>query len=185
MEYSKPTQMLVDEHEVITSVLDAVEAVARRENPEFPLAFFEKAFDFFPTFADKCHHAKEEAHLFPLLEARGIPREGGPIACMLGEHDEGRAHVAAVHEALESARKGNEEARATVYREAMAYVALLRQHILKENTILFPAGDQHMNAEDKETLWKKFQCAEHDVLPAGTHEKYMALAEELHAMAGL
>ena len=166
-------------------MLDAVEAVIRGEGDEFPQEFFEKAFDFFPTFADKCHHAKEEAHLFPLLEARGVPRKGGPIGCMLSEHEAGRAHVGAVREALKLTAEGDGDARETVRREAMAYVALLRQHIEKENTILFPAGDQHMTAEDKEALWKKFQCAEHDVLPPGTHEKYVALAEELRAMAGL
>ncbi len=184
-EYSRPCKVLVEEHEVIISVLDAVERVLQQEDSEFPQAFFEKAFDFFPTFADKCHHAKEEAHLFPLLEARGVPREGGPIGCMLGEHDQGRAHVAAVREALVQTAKGSRGARKTVHAEASAYVALLRQHIQKENTILYPIGDQYMTAEDKEALWQKFQSAEKDVLPAGTHERYVAVAKELRTMVGL
>ena len=185
MEYSKPSQMLVEEHEVITSVLDAVEAMAGYEGDEFGQEFFEKSFDFFSTFADKCHHDKEETHLFPRLEARGVPRDGGPIGCMLKDHEEGRAHVAAVREALKLTAQGDRAARQTVCREALAYVALLREHILKENTILFPVGDQHLSAEDKQMLWRKFQCAEHDVLPPGTHDRYVALAKELRAAAGL
>jgi hemerythrin-like domain-containing protein len=62
---------------------------------------------------------------------------------------------------------------------------MLRQHIFKENQILFVAGDQHTTDEDKEELWRKFQCAEHHHLPAGTHEKYVALARELQRAAGL
>ena len=185
MTYSKPNQILVDEHEVISSVLDAVETVARQQSDTFPQEFFEKAFDFFPTFADKCHHAKEETHLFPLLKERGIPQEGGPIGCMLSDHEQGRAHVAAVCKALRLSGQGDQQAREVVRSEALAYVTLLRQHIDKENHVLFPAGDQNMTTEDKADLWQKFQCAEHEVLPPGTHEKYVALAKELCGMARL
>lgn len=185
MQYSKPMQILVEEHEVISSVLNAVEAVANREGEPFPQEFYEKAFDFFPTFADKCHHAKEEVHLFPLLEARGLPRDGGPIGCMLHEHEEGRGHVAAVREALQRTVGGDLPARATVRREALAYVALLRQHISKENEILFVMGDQRLSTQDREELCMKFESAEDAVLPPGTHEKYVALAGELCAGAGV
>jgi hemerythrin-like domain-containing protein len=187
MEYSTPIQMLVDEHRVITSVLDVVETVTEQlgETGEFPQSFFEQAFDFFPNFADKCHHAKEEDRLFPLLEARGVPREGGPIQCMLNEHEEGRRHVRAVREALTLTAEGDLGARRTVQHEARAYVDLLRLHIRKENEILFLIADQRLTADDQQTLLKQFQCAEHSKLPPGSHEKYVALAEELVAFAGV
>lgn len=186
MNYAKPTQMLVDEHEVILSVLDAVETVVEQLEPNapFPQEFFEQAFDFFPTFVDKCHHAKEEDHLFPLLEARGIPRTGGPIGVMLSEHDEGRQHVRAIKAALERTRAGDVQARAIVRREARAYIEMLRNHIAKENQVLFVMGDQVMSEQDKEELWHKFQCAAHSALPAGTHEKYVTRARELAGAAG-
>ncbi len=183
MQYSKPMQMLVDEHEVITSVLDAVDAVLAREDGEFPQAFFEKAFDFFVNFADKCHHAKEEGHLFPLMVARGVPQEGGPIGCMLHEHEEGRAHVTAARNALERTARGDVAARAIVRREATAYVALLRQHIFKENNVCFPLGDHATTAEDKQELLRKFQCAAHGPLSPETHEEYIALAAKLAGFA--
>ena len=47
MEFSKPIQKLLDEHDVIYSVLEATEAVARRSSDEFEQGFYEKAFDFF------------------------------------------------------------------------------------------------------------------------------------------
>ncbi len=187
MAYSKPMQALVEEHDVILSVLEAVEKVAAAIDRagEFPQDFFEKAFDFFPTFADKCHHAKEETLLFPVLESRGIPRQGGPIGCMLTEHDEGRAHVAAVREALRRTATGNRDARQVVQREALAYAALLRAHIQKENEVLFVLGDHRLDRQDKEKLWEQFQHAEKCVIPAGTHDKYVALAAELRTAAGL
>ncbi len=187
MTYSKATQILVDEHTVILSVLDAVEAVAGRDDDaaELPRGFYEQACDFFSSFADKCHHAKEEGQLFPVLVDRGLPREHGPVGCMLREHEEGRAHIAAIREALPRAAAGDADARRRVRAEALAYVALLREHIAKENQVLFVLGDQFMTAGDKETLWHKFQCSEHSALPPGAHEKYIALAAELRTIAGL
>ncbi len=187
MPYSKAMQILVDEHEVILSVLDAVEKVAgqRSGSAGFPQEFYERVLDFCASFADKCHHAKEEGHLFPVLEARGIARQGGPVGCMLKEHEEGRAHVAAMRAALPRAAEGDAEAREVVKREALAYAELLRSHIQKENQVLFMLGDQFMTAADKDTLWHKFQCTEHSALPPGAHEKYVALAGELRALAGL
>jgi hemerythrin-like domain-containing protein len=183
MRYSEPMQILVDEHEIILSVLDAVEAVLVRADSACPVRFFEKALDFFATFGDKCHHAKEEVYLFPLLEARGIPREQGPIGCMLHEHEEGRARLAAVRQALPNADRDPLAAR-IVHDELSGYVFLLRQHIDKENQILFPAGDHQLTTADKEVLGHKFSCAEHSVLPPGSHQHYLDLAAELANEAG-
>ena len=186
MEYSQAMQILVNEHETIESVLDAVEAVAGRADAgPFPREFYEKAVDFIATFADRCHHAKEEGQLFPLLAERGMPLEMGPIGCMLEEHAQGRAHVAAIRGALPAAAAGDAGAAQTVRDEAQGYCGLLRTHIQKENNILFRWGDQLLTPEDKDTLQKRFQCSQHGPLPPGTHEKYIALAAELRSIAGL
>jgi hemerythrin-like domain-containing protein len=41
--------------------------------------------------AEPCHHAKEEKDLFPRMEGRGLPRQQGPLAVMLVEHELGLA----------------------------------------------------------------------------------------------
>ena len=186
MMYSKPMQMLVDDHTVILSVLDAVDAAAGQGAVEFPAEFYAKAFDFFAVFADRCHHAKEEDHLFPLLAQRGIPQGNGPLGFMLREHEIGRQHVAAVREALPRAAQGDSAARQAVRSEALAYVELLRQHIMKENQVLFMLAEHTLTSHDKEELYKRFQCAEH----AGGDDSHQEPAEEVaprHAvkMAGL
>ena len=66
----KPTEILSSEHRVIEGVLDCLEAMvgqakaAGRLEPQ-PA---KDAVAFFRDFADRCHHGKEEAHLFPALE---------------------------------------------------------------------------------------------------------------------
>ncbi len=186
MQYSKPCQILVDEHDVILSVIEAVESIARTPD-DFVRNhdFFRKACDFFMNFADKYHHGKEEAHLFPILEERGIPRQGGPIGCMLQDHDRGRSHVRGMEQALASLTQGDVSACEVVALEALRFCELLRQHIQKENQVLFVIGDLAMSEADKELLLEQFSSAERDLLPPDAGNQYTSIARELRTMAGL
>src|SRR3989338_7274351 len=47
------------------------------------------------------HHHKEEQVLFPALEKKGIPNEGGPIGVMLMDHEVKRGHVKDLRKAVE------------------------------------------------------------------------------------
>jgi hemerythrin-like domain-containing protein len=179
----KPTQILTEEHRLILTVLDAVEIVASRGSGDWPADFFAKAVDFFASFADQFHHAKEEAILFPALEQRGMPREGGPVGRMLHEHEQGRAHVSAIRNALDRAARGDGDARRTVRQEALAYVTLLRQHIFKEDNVLFRMADHLLPEREQERLGKEFERTESQTVPSGTREKYVAMAAELCAAA--
>ena len=77
----KPTQILENEHRVIEQVLDCLDKIADRCETDGRLdaESAREAVDFFRNFADRCHHGKEEAELFPLMHARGFPQEGGPV----------------------------------------------------------------------------------------------------------
>ncbi|MCX7887840.1 MAG: hemerythrin domain-containing protein, partial [Verrucomicrobiae bacterium] len=97
----KPTEILMAEHRVIEQVLNVLEAMAERAaNGDLNRQEARDAVAFFRGFADRCHHGKEEAQLFPAMEAKGIPREGGPIGVMLCEHEQGRAAVRGMAEAV-------------------------------------------------------------------------------------
>jgi hemerythrin-like domain-containing protein len=61
---------------------------------------------------------------------------------MLYEHGEGRVHIRAMDGVLAKASEGDSEARRVLICETRGYVALLRTHIMKENTILFPMADR-------------------------------------------
>jgi hemerythrin-like domain-containing protein len=176
----------VHEHEIISSVLDAVEAMVEREERlgGFSPDFYKKAFAFFAAFADRCHHEKEEVHLFPALEEHGVPSRGGPIGCMLEEHEAGREHVRAATAALEMSATGARGAAAVVRSEAMAYVRLLRNHILKENEVLFVMAERVLPPDVLGDLGKKFEAAEAAMEGGEGHERYVAMARELARMAG-
>jgi hemerythrin-like domain-containing protein len=155
-------QSLINEHEVIERVLDAIEKEAAKVDGGAVVDsnFFADAIVFVREFADGVHHRKEEDILFPRMVSAGLPKDGGPIGVMLMEHDIGRAHIRGMSEALGQAAEGDSTARQTVVREAQGYVALLRGHIQKENTILFPMADQIFDSEAKEVIRAAFAEAE-------------------------
>ena len=174
----KPTEILSDEHLVIERVLDALQRLtAVPVNPS--LEQWRKALEFFRHFADQCHHFKEEKVLFPALEEHGIPREGGPIGMMLTEHEEGRGHVRSMIDAVEQVAKGNGAASTTLLDHARAYVTLLREHIQKEDDILFRMADEVIPEDEQRRILKDFENHEAEEMGAGAHEKYLGIAREL------
>ena len=170
-----PRRILMDEHRVIERVLDAVERMIDADVIDRP--FLLDAVDFIRNFADGCHHAKEEDQLFPAMEQAGMPREGGPIGCMLHEHEQGREFVRRILGGLDAAAAGNPAAAAEVKSAALGYVGLLRQHIQKEDNILFVMAERLLDADAQKRLMQSFDRVEASTL--GKHERYLALADRL------
>ena len=177
-EAEKPTEILSDEHRVIERVLDALQRLTAVPVNQ-SLEQWRKALVFFRHFADQCHHFKEEKVLFPALEEHGIPREGGPIGMMLQEHEEGRAHVKAMVTAVEQLSTGNGTADEVLLAHARAYVTLLREHIQKEDDILFRMADEVIPADEQRRILKDFETHEAEEMGAGAHEKYLNMARDL------
>jgi hemerythrin-like domain-containing protein len=180
MSVIQPTAVLSNEHRLIERVLAAFEGQLNHlGHGDFPAPFFERALDFFANFADGCHHFKEEDALFPAMKVFGVPEEGGPIGVMLQDHRIGRAHLSAVRANLQAAAGGNAEAIGTIRDHGLAYVNMLRQHIWKEDNILFPMADRVLNETAMDNLRTVFADESNTRINAAVREKYAALAEEL------
>jgi hemerythrin-like domain-containing protein len=177
----KATKVLSEEHRVIERVLNTLEAGAAKleagqaVRPEF----FLSAADFIKGFADGCHHQKEEGVLFKRMESNGIPVQGGPLGVMLAEHEQGRQYTRALRAAALELQAGDAAASQKVVQNARGYVTLLRQHIYKEDNILFPMADRVIPAAQYDEVWEGFEQVEHEETGEGVHEKYLALAEAL------
>jgi hemerythrin-like domain-containing protein len=148
------TRCLREEHQVILRVLGCFEMALReaRESGVLDLPTFEKFIEFFRGFADQCHHCKEEDRLFPVLVSAGIPKEGGPIGCMLAEHERARAFVRSIAERLAAAGQGNAAALEFVVDQGELYIDLLRNHIAKEDNVLFNMADGVLDESAVENL---------------------------------
>ena len=174
----KPTDDLMNEHRVIERMLVVMSKAADRieKNEKVDPSVFVGAADFLKNFADKCHHGKEENLLFKKMVERGLPSESGPIAVMLHEHEDGRAHVRTIAE-LSKKRSDGYVAKELV-EHVRGYVELLGQHIQKEDTILYPIADQVLTHADQKELEAGFEEVEEKVMGPGVHERYHKMIED-------
>ena len=180
----KATQQLKDEHEGIKIMLNIIEKISLdlKNGKGLDLDHYEKIIDFIKGFADKCHHGKEEDILFPAMVNHGIPGEGGPIAVMLHEHQLGRDFIKSLSTAFEDFKGGNKDAIKSMISNSMGYVDLLRNHIEKENNILFMMADKVLNDSEQSKIFDAFEKLEVEKIGMGKHEEYRQVLEEFKSI---
>jgi hemerythrin-like domain-containing protein len=173
-----PVDVLHAEHAVILRVLDGLahEAASLRRGGGLRPDYWLHALDFLEHFADRCHHGKEEELLFVELERAGMGHDHGPLACMRHEHEQGRAARQQMIAALRQ-RDGNGLAHL-----AAAYVEQLRQHVEKEDLVLFPLAFEMLDEAAVARLRDGFAAHEQS-LGDGTHARYERLAGQLRPPA--
>jgi hemerythrin-like domain-containing protein len=177
----KATQQLKDEHEGIKLMLNVMETICNdlEKGEELNRDHFEKILDFIKGFADKCHHGKEEDVLFPALVNHGMSKEAGPIAVMLHEHKLGRDYIKSISSAFDVLKGGSMHAITNLISDTRSYVELLRNHIEKENNILFMMADKVLNEKEQSIVFDAFEEMEIEKVGAGKHEEYHVLLKEL------
>lgn len=177
----RTTEILMSEHRVIERVLLCLDAMAESafEKGAVDVPSARDAIEFLRAFADGCHHLKEESRLFPAMERCGLPADAGPTSVMRHEHEIGRAHIRRMTEAVEAADKGDAHAADKFAFEARAFADLLREHIAKEDQVLFPMADRMLPGAVQDELLRGFEHAEAHEVGAGAHERCLAIADTL------
>jgi hemerythrin-like domain-containing protein len=177
----KATEILMEEHRVIERVLNALERASNRlsRGEDVYLRFFTGTAVFIKSFADGCHHKKEELVLFPAMVKNGLSTDSGPIAVMLAEHEEGRRLAQGMRMAAERFQAGDIRMREGLVNNARAYINLLHQHIAKEDKVLFPMANKIIPPAEQEEILSAFEKYERDDTGDEMHAKYYGLAERL------
>ncbi|MDD3620473.1 MAG: hemerythrin domain-containing protein [Desulfobulbaceae bacterium] len=177
----KATDELKREHQGIELMLAILQAVSTRLKQGQPVAqdHLRGIMEFLTVFVDKCHHGKEEDFLFPALEAAGVPREGGPIGVILKEHEKGRELVSRLKDSLADDKSEGASTGAEIQAIVSEYVVLLSQHMVKENTVLFPMADEKLDANSDTQLVEAFERLERERIGVGKHEEFHALLHRL------
>ena len=104
---------------------------------------------------------------------------------MLYEHEQGRAHVRGMDETREAAAAGDPAALERFISHAEGYLSLLREHIHKEDQILFQLADRTLTEEEQQALLAAFRKVEAEEMGVGTHETYLQIAGELANRYGI
>lgn len=170
-------ELLTKDHEITERVLVVMQkAFVAEAGP--PVAMVAGMLDYLSVYVDQCHNMKEEKALFPLIEKRGVPRQGGPLAVMLQEHEQARgllARLAASASAVIAGNRGQLEALRAAFAE---YASSLKDHFWKENDILYPLALQVMEEGDDQIVVEGIEKVE-SALGHDTRRRYYAVAADL------
>ena len=101
---------------------------------------------------------------------------------MLLEHEEGRGYVKSMLAALEDPQ--TDTAKQALLSNANSYLRLPKEHIQKEDEILFRMAEDVISAEEQKELLRAFEEHEAQEMGHGVHEKYLAIAAELEGEVG-
>ena len=113
------------------------------------------------------------------MDQEGQELKNKPDTFFPHEHEEGRRFTAGFRAAAEQMQRGDADAAADVIRNAFDYVNLLREHIIKEDNVLFPMADQVIDDEKMQLVSKQFMQILDEDNENGSTEKFKALAGKL------
>ena len=178
-----PTDILEEEHRLIQQVVGALPQLTEMLQTGQPVepSLLLDIVGFMRMFADKCHHGKEEVHLFPLLVQRGVPVTGCPIAALTFEHQQGRALVSGLAEAAQVYARGDDGAIASVVEKLHGITGLYPNHIWKEDYLLFPMTNKVLGAGDHKDLMEKFIQAD-STMGRDAPRRFEGIALELESL---
>jgi len=166
-----PAGPLMKEHRLIERMI----AVLKKEienlesGDELDIPFIKEAIDFIKTYADDCHHGKEENILFLELGKKGLSREHSQIMSQLMlEHNYGRKTLKELVEAKNSYEAGDKESKVDALKCIKALVAFYPGHIEKEDKHFFLPCMEYFSREEKDEMLEKFREFDKELI----HRKY-------------
>ncbi len=171
------TEQLSEEHVVIIRLLDVLDRMidAAEVGEQLDMGDLMSIHHLIVTFADKCHHGKEEVVLFPRMRAhRDI------IAGLLREHVQGRGYVREMKSFIDESSSGDVSAQRSFADRAKRYSELIRNHIDKEECDTFPLAEQEIEDREKMEMLEEFEEIEEKRIGKGGHEKLLETLEGLY-----
>src|SRR3990172_3302524 len=173
------TEDLREEHVIIERALSVLEAFAVGVDAGKAVLKERVAslLDLLKTFADKCHHGKEEQLLFPALLATKAGEAKTTVDDLLKEHEVGRAAVRRMSDGIAGWEKP--EARRLFAAAAHDYVDLLRRHIAKETEGLLPLSERLLSQPEQLALGGEVEAMEGQGIGHGGPDPLLRTLEDL------
>ena len=154
----KCIEILTAEHKTMLRMADVLDSMSTRANDEgtYDPGDAEAILNILRVFGDDCHQAKEEGALFPVFAAVGDPSEYAAVRHMLFEHEKDRSLIEGMEDALHRSNV------AQFAEFARRLSTILRNHIYKEDNILFEKIDGALSKGDDARVVLDFEGFDRD-----------------------
>ncbi len=149
---NSPINILMNEHEVITSAIDiALKADSLiGKNDELYLKVATELLSFFRSYADTIHHKKEDIILFPEMIRKNELLKGGVIKEMYENHCDFHTMINNTEQYLIKKDYLRAQQQLHIYAEA------LLDHIAVENEEVFQIAESVFDDSELETMYFRF-----------------------------
>ena len=153
----KATRALRNEQELIDRFLAVfgMGVVYAGQNKPIQPGFFVYASKFIKGYIEDGYFKKEEV-LLKALEEKGIAADAGPLGQMFKDIQESRNLSAEISAAARQWQAGNTDGRTGIIWAASSYSSILRQHVDRSRTTIFPLAEQLISYEDQHQLAESF-----------------------------
>ncbi|MDD4954862.1 MAG: hemerythrin domain-containing protein [Candidatus Omnitrophica bacterium] len=171
-----PIGLLMIEHRLIERMLKLleVEISDSRSGKAIDMIFFEAAIDFLSSYADRCHHGKEEDVLFRDLDKKEISGSHREIMqSLVTEHIYGRKILNSLVEAKERYLDGENSGLMGIIKFAEEMINFYPKHIEKEDRHFFIPIMEYFTKEEKNKMIDEFFKFDQALI----HEKYKGIVE--------
>ncbi|MBN2034569.1 MAG: hemerythrin domain-containing protein [Deltaproteobacteria bacterium] len=171
-----PVGPMMIEHRLIERMIKVMDSkmVEMKTEGKADMAFIETAVDFIRTYADRCHHGKEEDILFRELKKKTISQEHHKIMEeLIEEHRQGRKVTSKLVEANERYMAGDSKALDEIIESMQTLVAFYPRHIEKEDKHFFIPVMKYFNKDEKDAMLKEGYEFDQGLI----HEKYRQIVE--------
>ena len=175
-----PIAPLMIEHRLIERMIgilekeSAVMETTGKADPEL----VEGAVDFIRTYADLCHHGKEEDILFESLAGRQLSEtHRAMIDELTKEHVEARKRTGDLLHAKEAYVKNREIGVGTIVTCIRSLTGFYPAHIEKEDRHFFLPCMEYFTKEEQDDMLRAFQEFDKNLI----HTKYKQIVEKLEA----
>ncbi len=174
-----PTEILEAEHQAIQKVVASMArmADALEQGRKVGLSALRELVRFLRVFGDECHHAKEETALFPMLELKGVPVAGCPIAVLHNDHLKARVWLGELSDAVEAYTADSQAGRRSLITALRELVRFYPEHIWKEDYLLFPLANKVLSSMDERILAQHFEHIESSLGP-NVHGRFEQFVKE-------
>jgi len=174
----QPAGPLMVEHRVIERLISLMgkhaDTVEKTGKPD--LRFIGAALDFIRTYADRCHHGKEEDILFCALREKPLTPELSRILQeLLDEHARARELVRSLTEAERRYADGETGAVGDIIKNMRKIAELYPAHIFKEDKVFFLPSMNYFSPKEQAAILRTFERFDRKLI----HEKYRKVVEGL------
>jgi hemerythrin-like domain-containing protein len=159
------------EHRLIERVIKLwkkeLDRIASSGKPN--LCFIGSAIDFMQTYADLCHHGKEEDILFRSLKKKPLsPQLNRMLEELIAEHELARKTVTELAAAKEKYAGGSKDALDLLVESITSITRIYPPHIEKEDKQFFIPVMNYFTGEEKDEMLADMRIFDQSII----HEKY-------------